>query len=936
MIQNSNLNDIRCVSCGSTRILLSEDAPNSCFCPTCKFSFQSIWGVPFFGQYEGEDLLGLIEIAANANNRGKFRVTPSSVEEWETLLLAYDQAADKEAFVNNTPSAQSPYLLNRYGEWQEIARLTRDLNLHGSKVLDMGAGLGFDSHRLSMRGAKVTALEFSPLLAESGQLNFPEIRWVGGLSHYLPFQNASFDAVFCNAALHHMRDIPSTISEALRVLRPGGVLITTCDSFRPSNSKDEVELDIFDNEPAVLLGVNEGVPKFSDFVSTLEKHLDLLDVELYTHMLYNAPAGGDLSELTLWRWDKDRDMLSKRSGSLAMRIRLKSSWPEPARLQKQGVITASEYVSTLSSATHALSKLAPLIPTQYVDIPFPGRTSSKFQLLNGWRLPKSFHQSRAAYARGRWFLKRSSLQDTLIFDLGLSANGLSRVESVTVLVNGEQQGIFPVCVSQWCPVKLNLLHIPSEQVFAVEMQQNGAGDGLDEAAFLVRNRRFIATQNLKYSESSSGSHICENPRVYVVIPVYNRVHFTLECIGYLKAQNYPSIEIVVADGGSSDDTVETVRTQHPDVMVLTSDTELWWAGAMAKGIDYALKMSQDADDCVLMMNNDTQIPCDYVDKLVQAALIYDAAVGALVVDSRDTNHILDAGEYIDWSNYAFPVKTVIDVDEVFCDDVDVLPGRGSLIPLKMIRSAGNVDAQLLPHYLADYEFFCRLKQHGFRLGVCYETRILAHIEETGIVPTDEVSGFRAIWREAFSRRSMSNVVDHWRFASRHAPEQFRAAICRRLIRRVIADLTLRTPVRPFFLPVYWLLSLPGRLFAIIRGQRRAFALFRKAINEKGMDVLCNPQNFPGFIRLPLYFAAAPGPLRHAEIIKAGLSIDQLLEQKILRRLSVDSWYAFATLQFANRPDSATLTRLFWAAWNPLNKWTNTLTWPKQTREIAET
>ena len=113
-----------------------------------------------------------------------------------------------------------------------------------------------------------------------------------------------------------MRDIPAAISEALRVLRPGGVLITTCDSFRPSDSADSSELEIFDREPAVLLGVNEGVPRFSEFVSTLQKQQELLHVELYTHTLYNAPFfGGTLSAFTCWNFDKDRAMLSRRSGS---------------------------------------------------------------------------------------------------------------------------------------------------------------------------------------------------------------------------------------------------------------------------------------------------------------------------------------------------------------------------------------------------------------------------------------------------------------------------------------------------------------------------------------------------------------------------------------------------------------------------------------------
>jgi GT2 family glycosyltransferase/SAM-dependent methyltransferase len=919
-------NDIRCVACGSEKIVPTDVSASLFHCTDCDYIYQSVWGVPFFGRYEEEDILGLIEISANVVNRGKFGVTPGVVEDWEQLLLAYDQATDKADFIKDNPNAQSPFLLNRYGEWVEIARLTQGLNLRGMKVLDMGAGLGFDSYRLTMLGATVTALEFSPVLAESGQLNFPHIRWVGGLSHYLPFKSASFDAVFCNAALHHMRDIPATISEALRVLRPGGVLITTCDSFRPSNSGDEAELDIFDREPAVLLGVNEGVPRFSDFVATFQKHPALLDVELYTHTLYDAPSGGTLSEFTRWNLDKDGTMLSLRSGSLAMRVRLKNAWTEPATIQTNAILAASEYVSWMSSASVALAKLAPLIPTQFLDLPFPGTTGSKFELLNGWRLTQPFRQARTAYQRGRWFLRRPAAHDTLVFELGLASSGMSTVDSISVLLNGEEASAHSVSHNNWKHVTLDISGMPVGQVFAVELQQQGGGASLDEASFVVRNRRFISTRQIADHEAIGNAHPVAATNVFAVIPVFNRLHFTRDCIRHLKAQIYQPIRIIVADGGSSDGTVEAIHDEHPDVVVLTSGTELWWAGSMAMGIDHALSESRSEEDFVLMMNNDTQIPNDYVEKLVFASKAYDAAVGALVVDSRDATRVLDAGEYIDWATYSFPVKSSVGVDECFCDDVDVLPGRGSLVPLRMIRVAGNVDARTWPHYLADYEFFYRLKQRGCRLGVSYETRILAHINETGIVPTNGKSGFRSIWREAFSPRSMSNVLDHWRFVGRHAPEQYRAAIRRRLIRRVVADFTLRTPARPIFLPAYWLVCLPLRILVVLQGQRRMFSLFLHAIRTHGIDVLCNPHDFPGLIRWPLYFVAAPGPISHTDLEQLDLTVEQLLELGVLRPLRVEGWYALETLNFSVHHRAPKLKRLFWSVWNPLRKVRNTLVW----------
>jgi len=920
-----DLSDIRCVACNSGIVPTGEGEFTAFACVDCARVYEKVLGLPFFGKYEEEDLLGLIEIAANIGNRDSFGITPNAVEEWEALLLAYDQATDKEAFLREVPSEKAPYFMNRYGEWSEVGYLTRDVSLAGLKVLDVGAGLGFDSHRLSLLGAHVTALEFSPLLAESGLKNFPHIRWVGGFSHCLPFQSASFDAVFCNAALHHMRDIPAAISEALRVLRPNGILITTCDSFRPSASGDDLELEIFDRDPAVLLGVNEGIPRFSDFISTLKRHPEILDVELLTHVLYDAPDIGTITHLKHWNLEKDGPMLAERSGSIAMRVRLKDVWPDPARVQMNGVLSAHEYVSWMSSASNAVRKLAPMMPRKYVDLPFPGDQGSKFELLNGWRRPRKYQHARTAYRRGRWFMQSLSERSVLAFDLLLPLDGSSGVEAVKVMLNGAAVATYPVSNKNWVSAHVEIATVPSGDVFSIELEAVGGGASIEEAAFVVRNRRLISDA----SESDAGgrSRNFQNPTVYAVVPVFNRLHFTRECIRYLKEQTYAPLQIIIADGGSTDGTQDTIRAEFPDVTVLTPPAaELWWSGSIAMGIDYVLHHSSCIDDYVLMMNNDTQFPSDYVEKLIEASEFHDAAVGALIVDSRDATHVLDAGEYIDWATYTFSVKHSINDGERFCDDVDVLPGRGSLIPLRMIRAAGNIDAEMLPHYLADYEFFCRLKEQGFRLGVSYETRILAHIEETGIIPTSGSSAFRTIWHEVFSRRSMSNFLDHWRFVTRHAPDEYRNRTRFRLVKRVIADFTLRTPARWFFFPLYVLLTLPWRTWAVVKGQKRAFSRLAAAIRKDGADVVCQPKLIPGIIRLPVYLAVAPGPLKREHIEEHGLVADELLRRGILRHTRCREWYALNTVNFGGDAASTELERLRRKAWNPVAKIGRTFSW----------
>ena len=142
------------------------------------------------------------------------------------------------------------------------------------------------------------------------------------------------------------------------------------------------------------------------------------------------------------------------------------------------------------------------------------------------------------------------------------------------------------------------------------------------------------------------------PRVFAVIPVHNRLPLTLGCLEQLKRQTYRPITAIVVDGGSDDDTVQTLRRDHPDVVLLTSPKPLFWAGATRLGIDWVLDHA-DRTDVVLLLNNDTTFGPDYVEKLVDLSRRENAAVGGVNVDSRDMTTPINAGVRIDWHGYDF-------------------------------------------------------------------------------------------------------------------------------------------------------------------------------------------------------------------------------------------------------------------------------------------
>lgn len=93
-----------------------------------------------------------------------------------------------------------------------------------ARVLDLGAGNGWMARRLA-GSFRVTALDVDAGDTGLGALRDERVARVAGDLEALPLRARSFDAVVAAASLHYAVDVRAVLTEAARVLRPGGVLI---------------------------------------------------------------------------------------------------------------------------------------------------------------------------------------------------------------------------------------------------------------------------------------------------------------------------------------------------------------------------------------------------------------------------------------------------------------------------------------------------------------------------------------------------------------------------------------------------------------------------------------------------------------------------------------------------------------------------------------
>jgi SAM-dependent methyltransferase len=86
------------------------------------------------------------------------------------------------------------------------------------RVLEIGAGSGFQARELARRGFEVEAVDL-PSSAYAHTRVFPIRDYDGKI---LPFPDGSFDWVFSSNVLEHVPELDAFLGEICRVLRPGG------------------------------------------------------------------------------------------------------------------------------------------------------------------------------------------------------------------------------------------------------------------------------------------------------------------------------------------------------------------------------------------------------------------------------------------------------------------------------------------------------------------------------------------------------------------------------------------------------------------------------------------------------------------------------------------------------------------------------------------
>ncbi|HEY9297043.1 MAG TPA: glycosyltransferase family 2 protein [Phormidium sp.] len=202
----------------------------------------------------------------------------------------------------------------------------------------------------------------------------------------------------------------------------------------------------------------------------------------------------------------------------------------------------------------------------------------------------------------------------------------------------------------------------------------------------------------------------EHTLACILIPVHNRKNTTLNCLHILREQGVlERYKVIVIDDGSTDGTHESVRALSPLVDLITGDGNLWWTGAIRKGMEYAI--SQRAE-WILWLNDDTTPAPGAIETLIAFCAQHSKVIAAANILDPKTwkasyGGVLTKGLKI---KPAWPTDSKI----LFCE---ALNGNLVCLPASVVEAIGYPNDKTYPHYHGDTIYTHLAKQKGYQLAI---------------------------------------------------------------------------------------------------------------------------------------------------------------------------------------------------------------------------
>jgi cellulose synthase/poly-beta-1,6-N-acetylglucosamine synthase-like glycosyltransferase/peptidoglycan/xylan/chitin deacetylase (PgdA/CDA1 family) len=272
--------------------------------------------------------------------------------------------------------------------------------------------------------------------------------------------------------------------------------------------------------------------------------------------------------------------------------------------------------------------------------------------------------------------------------------------------------------------------------------------------------------------------------VSVVVPAYNEAANIAATVRSLIASDYPSVEVIVVDDGSTDGTADIVRSLGLRGVRVVRQANAGKPAALNTGIARAM------GDLIVLVDGDTVFEPHAIGRLVQP--FADADVGAVSGNTKvaNRNGLLGRWQHLEYVVGFNLDRRLYDLGEC----MPTVPGAIGAFRREVLDATGGVPATTLAE---DTDLTMAVLRAGWR--VVYE--------ETAIAWTEAPSTLRQLWRQRY----------RWCYGTMQAIWKHRASLrepgpAGKLGRRGLVYLVLFQILLPLSAPAVDVYALYGLVF----------------------------------------------------------------------------------------------------------------------------
>jgi GT2 family glycosyltransferase len=217
------------------------------------------------------------------------------------------------------------------------------------------------------------------------------------------------------------------------------------------------------------------------------------------------------------------------------------------------------------------------------------------------------------------------------------------------------------------------------------------------------------------------------PSVAVVILNWNGKSLLEKFLPSVVQSKYENLQIIVGDNASTDDSIQFIKSNYPQITILTNDKNYGFAG----GYNQILQRV-DADYFVLL-NSDVEVPENWIKPMI-ALMESDAQIAVAQpkikyqVKKDQFEYAGAAGGFMDLYAYPFCRGRIFEDVEIdfnqYNTNTDIFWASGAafFIKSKAWREVNGLDADLFAH-MEEIDLCWRLKNLGYRVVACADAEV---------------------------------------------------------------------------------------------------------------------------------------------------------------------------------------------------------------------